>query len=27
MIHCYAILPYFREAKEDFQELAAYLAR
>ncbi len=27
MIHCYAMLPYFREAKEDFQELAAYLAR
>ena len=27
MIHCYAMLPYFREAKEDFNELAAILAR
>ena len=27
MIHCYAMLPYFREAKEDFDELAAILAR
>lgn len=26
MMHCYAMLPYFREAKEDFEELAAILA-
>jgi hypothetical protein len=22
MIHCYAMLPYFRESKEDFDEIA-----
>ena len=27
MIHCYAMLPYFREAKEDFNELAEILAQ
>ena len=26
MIHCYPMLPYFKEAKEDFAEIAAYLA-
>ena len=26
MIHCYPMLPYFREAKEDFVEIVAYLA-
>lgn len=26
MVHCYAMLPYFKEAKEDFEELAALLA-
>ena len=26
MMHCYAMLPYFKEAKEDFEELAAILA-
>ena len=26
MIHCYAMLPYFKESKEDFEELAAILA-
>lgn len=26
MIHCYAMLPYFREAKEDFDEIAQILA-
>lgn len=25
MIHCYCMLPYFRESKEDFAEIAAYL--
>ena len=27
MIHCYAMLPYFREAREDFEEIAAILAK
>ncbi len=27
MIHCYAMLPYFREAKEDFNEIAELLAQ
>lgn len=27
MIHCYAMLPYFKEAKEDFDELAGILAQ
>ena len=27
MIHCYAMLPYFKEAKEDFDELAQLLAK
>ncbi len=26
MIHCYAMLPYFKEAKEDFEEIAQILA-
>ena len=26
MIHCYAMLPYFKESKKDFEELAAILA-
>lgn len=26
MIHAYAMLPYFKESKQDFRELAAYLA-
>ena len=26
MIHCYAMLPYFKEAKEDFEEIARILA-
>ena len=26
MIHCYPMLPYFKEAKEDFAEIVAYLA-
>ena len=27
MIHCYAMLPYFRESKEDFEEIAQILAK
>lgn len=27
MIHCYAMLPYFKEAKEDFDEIAQLLAK
>lgn len=27
MIHCYPMLPYFPEAKKDFDEIAAYLSR
>ena len=27
MIHCYPMLPYFKEAKEDFEEIAGYLAK
>ena len=27
MIHCYAMLPYFRESKEDFDEIAQILAK
>ena len=27
MIHCYAMLPYFKEAKEDFDEIADILSR
>ena len=27
MIHCYAMLPFFREAREDFAEIAAILAQ
>ena len=27
MIHCYAMLPYFKESKEDFDEIAAFLSR
>ena len=27
MIHCYPMLPYFREAKEDFEEICGYLAK
>ena len=27
MIHCYAMLPYFRESKEDFDEIARILAK
>jgi len=27
MIHCYAMLPYFRESKEDFDEIAWILAK
>ena len=27
MIHCYAMLPYFKEAKQDFNELAQLLAK
>ena len=27
MIHCYAMLPYFRESREDFEEIAAILAQ
>ena len=27
MIHCYAMLPYFRESKEDFEEITAILAK
>ena len=27
MIHCYAMLPYFRESKEDFEEIVQILAK
>ncbi len=27
MIHCYAMLPYFREAREDFEEITRILSR